>query len=745
MKILNIHNNRRNVYLFSRDNEGKQVILKDTSLYPYFYDIDNSPIPEVLGYDGIGLKKIIVSEPSDIAKYRSPNSYCSDIDFKKRYLIDKVDKIDKTIIKYMFWDIEIQCKELPTYLEPIYPISCISVCNSLSISIQTFFLKDYDNDKELLQAFIKYIKQEAPDLLLAWNSDNFDWPYCYNRWKYLTKGDFAKELSPINDSRSSFISNDIKYPAGISILDFLSMFKKVYMRESSYALDYIGEKHTGKGKTYKNVNFTLLSEEVKLRNIGDVQILVNLENKYNIISYFDAIRMLSKSLWEELCMNSRIIENLLFEEAKQKGVILPNKPLKNEDEEKKTFEGATRDCLKTGAVYDIGKFDLTSAYPSMILNFCLDPQNIIKKQEVCSCGHGKLSSFNCYSCGKLRSEDALAYVNGKYVGQTEINNIIWKQNSEALLPSLIKKLLGLKNKLKEELKICVQDSEEQKKAQIKYDAIKGIVNSAFGALGLSSFRIFNIDIAATITFLVRELLMYVKDEIEKEGYKVIYWDTDSIFVETKEDISNKLNLLIQKWGKDKYNKDSISIDFEYEGYFTKLFLIAPTRYYGYLTNSKGTKLEIKGIEAKRASSSNYEKEYQIKLLEMILDGKEQKEVKDWIKAEKQRIKALPLIDIAFPCKIANKIYKVKTIAIRALENTKRIHKTFTVEKGSRFYYIFIDNSSSERDVLAFTEDANNFLKNERIDWTKIIDRNIDSKTNTILKANGWEDKVGLFL
>lgn len=714
MKILNIANKKKDIYLFSRDSLGKQIILKDSSFNPYYYEKDDKG--EYIGYDGTKLKKCIVNDPSDISKFRTSNSYSADLSYCKRYFIDKVDKLDKTLIKHFFWDIEIQCKELPTYEKPISTISCISVYNSLSKSIQTFFLGDYNNDLELLNDFIKYIKDEKPDCMLAWNS-NFDYYYCFTRFKYLTKNklDLGKELSPVNDNRHAFQTKDIYYPSGISILDYLAMFRKVYMREESYTLDFIGEKHTGKGKTYKNVDFTKLSEEVKLRNIGDVQIMVDLENKYNIIPYFDEIRRLSKSMWEELCMNSYIIENLLFEEAKNKGVVLPNKPIRNDEKEEETFQGATRDCVETGKFFDIGKFDLGSAYPTMIANFCLDPQNILNPINACNIK--------------------------EYI---TINHISFRQYSDALLPSLIKRLLVLKNTLKQEVNKYLPETEDNKKAQVKYDAIKGIVNSAFGAMALSSFRYYSQEVASTITFLVRELLMYVKVGIEVEGYKVLYFDTDSIFLNTKENISNKLNALIQKWAKDKYNKDSISIEFEFEGYFDKLFLLAPTRYYGYIVTSKGSKLEIKGIEAKRASSSKYEKEYQKNLLEMILNNRSKEDILMWIEEEKNRIKILPLIDISFPCKKLDKEYKVKTIAIRSLENTKKINTKFKVNNGERFYYIFIDNPSSERDVLAFNEENKDMLKQYKIDWRKMIERNIETKTDNILKALGWEQKTGLF-
>ena len=124
MRLLNIANDKKDIYLFSRDSEGKQIILKDSNFYPYFFELDNKE-GTFVGYDGNKLKKIIVSVPSDIVKYRSTNSYCSDLSYTKRYLIDKIDKLDKTLINYMFWDIEIQCEELPTYLNAKDTISCI--------------------------------------------------------------------------------------------------------------------------------------------------------------------------------------------------------------------------------------------------------------------------------------------------------------------------------------------------------------------------------------------------------------------------------------------------------------------------------------------------------------------------------------------------------------------------------------------------------------------------------------------
>ena len=176
---------------------------------------------------------------------------------------------------------------------------------------------------------------------------------------------------------------------------------------------------------------------------------------------------------------------LLFEEAKLKNIVLPNKPTNTIGT---TFEGAIRDYSQTGALYNLAKLDLTSAYPSMVVNFCLDTQNILLKEEVCSCGSGGISSgINCIRCNKLRHKDAKAYSNGVYKGSVEINGIQFKQDENALLPSLITKLLKLKDTLKKEVKKHNPNTEEYDKAQTKYDAIKGVVNSAFGVMGYGGF------------------------------------------------------------------------------------------------------------------------------------------------------------------------------------------------------------------------------------------------------------------
>ena len=687
MKLLNIYNKDRLIYLFLRDEKGNLIIEKDNTFHPYFYEPDNRG--KFVSYDGKKLRKVFCSKPSDVPKLRSENSYEADILFKKRYMIDKVKELTKTNIKYAFIDIEVLTEELPNIQKAEYPISCISIYNSLYKSIQTFYLGDYKNEYDLIEDFIKYMQKEKFDLWLSWNVQ-FDYNYLYNRFP-----DFAKRISLIGQVR--YGDKDILYPAGISIIDYLKWFKRVFLREFSYSLDYISQKHL-KDKSNELINFGKLTKDIKNKNIHDVKRMVELEKKYELIPYFDEMRRFGKVEWEDLIFNSRIIEMLLFEEAKEKNIVLPNK---KRDAEKIDYKGATRDVTKLGSSFNIGKYDLAGAYPQAIIDFCLDSNNI---------------------------SDKGIKIEGNY----------YKQNPNTLLPSVVSKLLKKKNELKKLKNSTSPESKEYKDIYKKYESTKAITNSAYGVFGNRYFRLYDKRIASATTYLIRDLLIYVKDKVEEMGLSVIYWDTDSVFIDTKDNIVDILNDFIKQWGRERFKKDNITIGFDYEGIFEKLLILAKCRYLGYLKSEQGIKKELKGIEAKRNDSSKYMKEFQKNIINKILEKQPKEEIIEWIKKEIERMETLPLKDTSFPVKIQKRNYKNIPVFLRASINAEKYG--FKAKLGEPFYYIYIipkefDTNGKEINVMAFKDDIS-YIKD--VDWNEMARRNILMKIQTIFDAMGWK-------
>lgn len=741
MRLVNIHNRKRIVYLFLRDEEGKQVIKKDSSFFPYYFEPDPEGTSGFVGYDGTKLRKVFCSAPGEVRERRSNKSFEADIIYTRRYTIDRIKTIDPCPIRYMFLDIEVLTREFPDYKKSKAPISCLTVYDSFTEEYHTWYLGDmpgdnlYDKEQFLLGKFIEYIKENPPDLWFSWNV-SFDYNYLQSRVDR-----FAQTISPIGLVRIGDHENKIFYPGGISILDYLQLFKKVYMREQSYQLDYIAQKHLGE-QPYEKTKFDKLSPEIKAKNINDVKRMVALEKKFKLVPYYNAIRMLSKSNWEDLYYNSRVIEMLIFEEAKKKGVILPNKPQGNEKEE---FQGATRDVERPGVSYDIGKYDLGAAYPSVMIDFCLDPANMMQKRE---------------------SNTETLEIDGQWV----------KQDSEALLPTVLKRLLILKQQLKKDRDSVDSNDPKYEDARVRYDAIKAVVNSGYGVMGNRFFRLYDNRVAALTTYLVRSVLLYVKEELDKKRHKVLYWDTDSVFIDVKKNIVLLLNTLIQNWVKNKYptHRKGTSLEFEYEGQFEKILILKKCRYFGYLNDGKHVKEEIKGIEVKRSDSSKFMAEFQRNLINKLLDKVTKKMILTWIRKEVRRMKTLSIEQIAFPCKIGRSLenYKNIPIFVRALKYANQL-TTLDKVPGELFFYIYIVPKDYEyegetayylgqkrvkdldaltpeqkeklrtrklkpkgpRNVIAFDEQVKDHVQD--IDFKTMIQRNILSKCETLFEALNW--------
>jgi len=748
MQLVNIGNIGRKIYLFIRHDNDELEVREDDNFFPYYYA--ENPEGNCVSYNGKKLKKLFVSKPSDIRKQAGMGSWEADIKFPTRYLIDKVDTIEKTKIKYSFIDIETLSKELPDPMIAPDPISCISSSNSFTDKIATFYLGDYDSEYNMIQAFINHMQKEQYDLILGWNFEKFDWLYLCNRIP-----DFAKNISPIGQER--YIRDDIRYPAGTSVVDYMLLDKKITLnRKREYTLNARLFETIGREKEIKKLEFSKLSPELKQRNINDVRDMMEMEKKLQYIPMLDGIRRVSKTQWEDYNWNSRVIDNLLLTEARKKKIVLPNKPKKEDGGE--DFEGAFREVYSKGRQFDITSYDLSGAYLNTIIELCLDPVNLIE-------------------------QDGLAVDVTDRVTQEIKATYNVKQDANTLLPIVAKKLLDEKNKFKELLKNTNPNSEEFKDIEEKYKAYKGISLSTWGVMGNKYFRYYDHRICSMITSVVRDLLHYVINEIKTLGYTTLYVDTDGIIVDTKgKNINALLNELVQKWSQNRYKRNT-KIIFDYEGNYEKIFILAMCRYKGYLRHEDGTLEEkVVGIEAKRKDSTIYLKGFQTELLEKLMDKESKENIINWIKNEIKELRNKQLQNISFPAKLANKDYKNLPIFKRALDNTKGFDK----KTGSLFYWLYtkpigepkvethvyvdgeiyeiLKKDVTKKDIIltyaeqkvdksrikvvhkkdkpvnvqAFDEENYNHIDRENVDWLLMEKRNIINKAAVIFEAMDWD-------
>lgn len=714
MQLVNIFNEFGTVYKFIRNNKG-HLFIEQEKFKPTYYKKDDVGLYR--GYDGSFLTPIHYTKDVD-------NVYGKDINIVKQYMTDKVKNLEKCPIKYFFMDIEVKAPEKPDVQKAIYPVTYVSIYNSFEDSIFQWAIDLYEGtleekEQKLLTDVISYIKLEKPDILSGHNFIYFDYTYLYNRVE-----NFSKKISPVGKER--YGKNGTKYPIGISIVDYLILYKKVY-KETSYALDYLRQKYLNK-ESKGEFNFDAISSEIRNKNFEDICDMVEIEKKKKVLAHYDEIRRFSKVCWEDLEYNSRIIERLLLEEGRNNRIILPDK---NNNYNRRKYDGAYRDVFELGYFKNVSKLDLASAYPNIIISFCLDLYNLKNRKE---------------------NNTIEVPVTSRTSG-TLIGTYFYKQNSKALLPSAVKKLLFKKEELK---KLKINTSTEDlnyKDICQRYDALKAIVNSAYGVMGNKDFRLYDKKVAETITFLVRDVLLYCKERLSQEkGVNILYVDTDSIFYEGNENYSKELTQYIKDWALERYRIENIDIDFDYEGYFEKLLIVSLCHYVGYIKKSSGIEKEIKGVEIKRSDSSKYMAEFQDTLIEKIFKEETKEQIENWIKQEKIRIKTLPLTEIAFPVKLSQapeeyateivregkKFTRKPYIIVRALENAQEINPKFKKRIGELYYWVYVESKDLDKNVLAFDRHNVEHIKN--IDWQEMIRRNIDMKVNNIFEAMGWIEK-----
>lgn len=357
MFLQNIHNKFSDIYLSVRN--GKNLKIEHIkNFFPYFYEPD--PSGEYISYDGIKLTRVHCKHPGEVKKLRSSKSYEGDVIYTKRYIIDKIDKIEKSDTKYFLYDIEVKAeKEFPDPAFAKYPVTFITVYDNHSKDYKTWDYREFATEFDMLEDFCQFVRREKPDLLLAWNQDEFDYPYLYNRYP-----DFAKKISPLGEE--SYKGDSNPHPALISIVDLMALDHKFTGgKRASYAMDNVAQEEFDDEEAWGETDWVNDPDHVKEKNINDVKRMVKLMEKNQYIEIFDSIRIFSKCLWEDLpsekdgylwiSNNSKPWDMMFLKLAKESNVVLPSKPHYSEEELQKFEEdvrfkrdGAYRDTFKKG-------------------------------------------------------------------------------------------------------------------------------------------------------------------------------------------------------------------------------------------------------------------------------------------------------------------------------------------------------------------------------------------------------------
>jgi DNA polymerase I len=241
-------------------------------------------------------------------------------------------------------------------------------------------------------------------------------------------------------------------------------------------------------------------------------------------------------------------------------------------------------------------------------------------------------------------------------------------------------LINVRNDIRLKMKKLNPSSVEYRVLNARQKAVKVITNAMYGYAGWTGARWYMKPVAEAAAAWGRQTILAAIKMVEDAELKVVYGDTDSIFVTNEPEKINTVSEEIREKLGLEINPDKV--------YVRILFTEAKKRYAGLLQNGR---LDIVGLEVMRGDWAAVAKEVQERVLEIILKEQSPQKaagvVQNFISELRQ--KNVPYRDLIIWKTLTKPAeeYKVKASHVEA---TKMLHKKgWTLEVGDKIGYVVV--------------------------------------------------------
>ena len=495
----------------------------------------------------------------------------------------------------------------------------------------------HPDERSMLTAFFEDLQAADPDVLTGWNFLDFDFPVLAKRCGSLgipfalgRGGDEAKFFA--GGGGSGAVSRDDAgafYPGGSrrssaalvpgrQVIDALRIVRSGPRGgdlggSSDFSLEAVSQRVLGEGKLVRSAGTDKIAELDRLYQ-EDPGVFGN-------YCYRDAElvpRILQRTGLFQLTMERAALTGVSLDKAwtsvvsfeRVYGMELRGKGIAPDPRLDREISGASGGTVLDplpGFFHNVAVFDFRSLYPTIIRTFNVDPLS-----------HARVPASS--------PAEIITAPNGAVFSRTP-----------GVLPALISRYFAARRK--------ALDAGDDTAAHV----YKILMNSFYGVLGTRACRYARTELAGAITSFARMWLLTSRDWFAGQGRRVLYGDTDSLFVETGlpdsagyEDfaalcgnLAGKLNRFLAERILKEYRLESF-LEMRFEKAYRR-FLIPPLRgihekgqavargrakgYGGFLLREDGTAcVEVKGMEAVRSDVTPLARRLQLELLELAFSG-----------------------------------------------------------------------------------------------------------------------------
>ena len=367
----------------------------------------------------------------------------------------------------------------------------------------------FSSEAELLTALARRVRELDPDVLTGWNVVDFDLRFLAERFRLhslpfrLGRSDEEAAYLPSSEGRASRA-----LVPGRQVWDAVRLVRAAPERYEDYTLETVAETLLGHGK-----RLTLQEGEKRLDALSrlaredpeefcryclqDARLVQEIFEKTGLVE-LSLRRCQLLGVAPDLAWTSiPAFEHLYIEAMHERGVVAPTAGV-----DALPLQGAPGGGILTPhpGVYDrVLLFDFQSLYPSIIRTFNIDPLSFLPP--------GSPGGGTTPAVSGATPADLIVAPNGARF-----------RRDPAILPQLLDRFFENRRQARE------------RGDEVASFVYKIIMNSFYGVLGAAGCRFAGSELAGAITSFGQHILTWCRDYLEGRGLRVIYGDTDSLFV-----------------------------------------------------------------------------------------------------------------------------------------------------------------------------------------------------------------------
>jgi DNA polymerase-2 len=453
------------------------------------------------------------------------------------------------------------------------------------------------SERELLTTFARRVRELDPDVLTGWNVVDFDLSVLARLAERLRvrlelgRGSGGLRLRAGGSGRGT---TQASIPGRV-VLDGIQLLRGAFIRMDDYTLDAVARSVLGEGKTLtgddKAGEILRLFKGDRGRlveyNRTDARLAFQIVERLRLVALSVERSKLTGLAPDRVSGSIAAFDFLYLTELGRRGVVAPSVRAVAVVEPQ---EGGHVLEPVPGVYANVVVLDFKSLYPSLIRTFEIDPLNLVRPEAGVS------------AADPIVAPSGAAFFRRK-----------------AILGALLDDLMP-------------QREEARARGDtVKSHAIKILMNSFYGVLGTPACRFYDPRLANAITGFGREMLLWCKQRIERQGRRVLYGDTDSLFVESGapdaaaarsfgDTLAAHLNRDLAAHIRERWHVES-RLDLVFDRLYLRLCLPvmrhdaagARKRYAGLVETEHGPHLVFTGMEAVRSDWTELAKEVQREL------------------------------------------------------------------------------------------------------------------------------------